>query len=215
MITLSNAKKETGIHYTLEHTGKMAGMQSLSTSNLVNPFCKAHRGCNGSICQKCYAHTQMQRYTSMQKCLANNFDILTKELLTSDQIPVINALVFRFEAFGDIYNETQVANYFNICKANPQTRFAIWTKNPAIIERAINAGYSKPDNIVIILSSLYTNQVESITKWAFVDKVFTVYDQETIERKNININCGARNCFECQKCYHKDNGEMFIREKLK
>lgn len=215
IITLSNAKKETGIHYTVNHTGKMEGMQSLSTSNLVNPFCKAHRNCDGSICQKCYAYTQMQRYTSMQKCLADNFNILTSKLLTDEQIPIINASVFRFEAFGDIYNAVQVANYFNICKKNPYTRFALWTKNPAIIEKAIQAGFEKPNNLVVILSSLYMNQVANAEKWAFVDKVFTVYDSETIERENVNINCGARSCLACQRCYNKDNGKKYINEKLK
>jgi hypothetical protein len=215
VITLTNAKKETGIHYTLEHTGKMAGMYSLSTSNLVNPFCKAHRACKGSICEKCYACAQMKRYTSMQKCMADNFRLLTEKLLTPEQIPVINALVFRFEAFGDVYNAVQVANYFAICKKNPQTRFALWTKNPAVIEKAINAGFNKPNNLVIILSSLYINEVASIEKWSFVDKVFTVYDNDTIEREHVEINCGANNCFACQKCYHKDNGETYINEKLK
>lgn len=214
MLTLNNAKKVTGIHYTLEHTGKMMGMQSLSTSNLVNPFCVAHRACKGSICEKCYACAQMKRYTSMQKCMAENFDILTNKLLNRDEIPVINALVFRFEAFGDIYNAVQVANYFNICKANPQTRFALWTKNPAIIEKAINAGFSKPENLIILLSSLYINEQANIEKWSFVDKVFTVYDNDTIERENITINCGANNCFTCQKCYKKDT-EKHINEKLK
>ena len=214
MITLNNAKKVTGIHYTLNHTGKMAGMMSLSTSNLVNPFCKARRECKGSICEKCYAHTQMLRYTSMQECLANNFQILTTKLLGREEIPIINALVFRFEAFGDIYNEIQVANYFQICKANPAVRFALWTKNPAVVERAIMA-FSKPDNLVILLSSLYVNTQEDISKYPFVDKVFTVYDKETIKRDGIEINCGARNCFTCQKCYHKDNGETHIREQLK
>ena len=215
MLTINNAKKATGVHYTMNHTGKMAGMMSLSTSNLVNPFCIAHRACKGSVCEKCYACAQMKHYTSMQKCLADNFEILTTKLLFSDEIPVINAQVFRFESFGDIYNAVQVANYFNICKANPQTRFALWSKNPAIIAQAISAGFAKPDNLVIILSSLYINEVASIEKWAFVDKVFTVYDSATIENKNVNINCGANNCFTCQKCYNKDNGETYINERLK
>lgn len=214
MLTIKEFKKKIGVHITTDHNDKMAGMISLSTSNLVNPFCKAHRACKGSICEKCYAHAQMNRFKNMQPCLANNFDILTNHIIANDELPIVNALVFRFESFGDIYNETQVINYFNICKVNPQTRFALWTKNPAIIERAIATGHEKPENLVILLSSLYINQQADIEKWSFIDKVFTVYDEKTIAEKQININCGARNCFTCQRCYRKDT-EKFINEKLK
>jgi hypothetical protein len=48
----------------------------------------------------------------------------------------------------------------------------------------------------------------------FVDKVFTVYDPDFIEAENIDINCGARNCFDCGLCYEK-NGVAVINEKLK
>ena len=215
MMNISEFKKNTGIHITMNHTGKMSGMISLSTSNLVNPFCIAHRKCEGSICQKCYACAQMKRYTTMQKCLSDNFDILTSKVLTDEQIPMINACFFRFESFGDVYNVNQVANYFKIAAFNPNVHFALWTKNPAIIAAAIKAGFEKPSNLVIILSSLYINQVADDSKYPFIDKVFTVYDAKTIESENIDINCGARNCFTCQKCYHNDNGEKFIREKLK
>lgn len=214
MLTIKEFKKNIGVHITVDHNDKMAGMISLSTSNLINPFCKAHRACKGSICEKCYAHAQMNRFKSMQPCMANNFNILTTQIIEKENLPIVNALVFRFESFGDIYNETQVINYFNICKVNPQTRFALWTKNPAIIERAIAQGHEKPENIIILLSSLYINQQADIEKWAFVDKIFTVYDEKTIEEKQININCGARNCFTCQRCYRKDT-EKFINEKLK
>jgi hypothetical protein len=47
-----------------------------------------------------------------------------------------------------------------------------------------------------------------------VDKVFTVYDPAYIEAESIEINCGARNCFDCGLCYEK-NGVEVINEKLK
>ena len=47
---------------------------------------------------------------------------------------------------------------------------------------------------------------------------FSVYDKETIQRENIDINCGARSCLLCQRCYKANpNGERIehIREMLK
>lgn len=49
---------------------------------------------------------------------------------------------------------------------------------------------------------------------AYVDKVFTVYDEKTILAENININCGARCCATCRRCYSKET-EKVISEKLK
>jgi hypothetical protein len=151
----------------------------------------------------------------MQNPLAKNFEILTSRILSDDELPIINGQVFRFESFGDIYNDIQVADYFNICTKNPHVNFALWTKNPAVIDRAIKMGFKKPENIVILLSSLYVNVVADASKFPFIDKVFTVYDVATIANENVNINCGARSCLTCQRCYHKENGEYFINEKLK
>lgn len=39
-LTVAEAEKATGVHYTVNHSGKMEGMQSLSTSCLCNKYCK-------------------------------------------------------------------------------------------------------------------------------------------------------------------------------
>ena len=145
--------------------------------------------------------------------MKRNQEILTGSVLPEEKLPVINVLYFRFEAFGDLNNATQVINYFNICRKNPGVKFALWTKNPDYIAAAIKAGHEKPENLNIILSSLFINK-ERKTKYDFVDKIFTVYDAEYITANNIDINCGARNCFTCGLCYNK-NDVRIINEKLK
>jgi hypothetical protein len=104
-------------------------------------------------------------------------------------------------------NDIQVINYFNICKANPYTNFALWTKNPQIVYKAILKGYEKPTNLNIIYSSLFMNQptkIETIKrKYPFIDKVFTVYDEKIAQ--SVSINCGARKCLKCRICYEKND----------
>ena len=39
MITIKEFEKKSGIRFNLNMSGKMAGVNCLSTSNLVNPFC--------------------------------------------------------------------------------------------------------------------------------------------------------------------------------
>ena len=214
IITIEDCEKITGLHFTVKHNGKMKGMQSLSTSALCNKYCQAYSKDPNKVCCKCYAQTQMRCYTNMQPCLERNTKILTESIIDKKNLPYINAAVFRFEAFGDLQNEIQVINYFNICKKNKHVKFALWTKNPGFIDRAIKNGNAKPKNLQIVLSSHYLNKQEDINKWSFVDKIFTVYTKKYIKENNINTNCKAESCLACQKCYHKSN-EVYINEELR
>ena len=215
MLTISSAKKATGIHYTTNHTGKMTGMQSLSTSCLENTYCRAYAKDPCKICSKCYSERQMGYQTSMKACFAKNTEILTTKVLKLNEIPLINACMFRFESFGDIQNEIQVVNYFNHCRKNPRVNFALWTKNPAIIGRTIeNYVEEKPRNLQIVLSSHFINVKADISRYPFVDKVFTVCTKEYVEANRIVINCGANMCLKCERCYF-DNGITEIYELVK
>lgn len=211
--TLANSRKISGLHFTTNHSGKMAGMVSISTSVTTNERCAKNAQIEGSICQKCFAAKQMRVFPTMENPMIENQRILTSEILPFEKLPKINNIYFRFEAFGDLNNDTQVKNYFNICYKNPMVKFALWTKNPDYIAQAIADGYEKPENLNIILSSLFINK-ERKNVFPFVDKIFTVYDTDFIEENEIEINCGARNCFSCGLCYEKNNVTI-INEKLK
>ena len=191
----------------------MAGMASISTSVTTNARCAKNAQIKGSICEKCFAAKHMRVFTNNAAPLEENQRILTGEVLPMEKLPTVNSLYFRFEAFGDLNNATQAKNYFNLCYKNPRVKFAIWTKNPGYIAEAIADGYAKPENLNIVLSSLFVNQ-ERKNPFPFVDKVFTVYDPEYIEKNGVDINCGAKNCFDCGLCYEK-NGVEVINEKLK
>lgn len=212
VITLENWEAYTGIHPTLNHTGKMEGMASLSTSCQLNPYCRSRAENPELVCSHCYAQRQMKMYKNMNPLLKRNTEILTSRLLEDEEIPIINRRFFRFESFGDLVNETQCLNYFRICKKNPKVHFALWTKNIWIVEEAIKTE-TKPKNLQVVLSSYKLNQQGNTYWFPYVDKIFTVFTKEYIKANNISINCGAANCLKCQKCYLP--GERFINEKLK
>lgn len=215
VLTIEDMKETTGLHFTIKHTGKMKGMQSLSTSCMENQFClERSKNCN-MVCSHCYAERQMKMYTPLQKCLKKNTEILTSMVLKDDELPLLNAAFFRFESFGDIGNVTQVVNYFNICKKNKKVNFALWTKNPWIIEKTIESGHKKPKNLQIVYSSPYINYTQySMLEKPFIDKIFTVFDKDYIKKHDVEINCGDKCCLSCQKCYVKSS-EQFINEKIK
>lgn len=214
IITIKDFEKKWGIHFTEKHTGKMAGMISLSTSVLRNEHCKHNCNIAGSICEHCYSARMHKMYKGLEVKTAINTSVLTQVVIPVNDWPLVNALYGRFEAFGDLNNVIQVRNYFNCCKRNKKTKWALWTKNPQIINQAIKAGYKKPSNLVIIVSSLFVNEVGKY-KFDFIDKIFTVYDKKYAAENNIDINCGARNCLACNRCYHKTKNIEYVNELLK
>ena len=80
--------------------------------------------------------------------------------------------------------------------------------------------YKKPDNLIIIISSLFLNtqwNYETLpysSKYWFIDKIFTVYSKKYINDNNIQVNCGSKKCLDCKLCYTK-NSIKFINEILK
>lgn len=200
-IVTTNSKKADlgGLHYCINHTGKMAGLQSLSTSVSTNPHCIARRAKGDSICAHCFAAAMMDRYKALEACTVENGRILSAGLVPDSQLPIIPVRYFRFEATGDLSSMIQAANYIRIAAKNPDTLCALWTKNPQYIQQAINAGFVIPSNLQIVLSSPLINKPIKSTRYGFINKIFTVYDKQTA--KDVNINCGARSCLACGRLY--------------
>ena len=217
VVTTSSPKNELGgLHYTINHTGKMAGLQSLSSSVLLNPSCIKRMQNNDTICSKCFAAAMMNRYKDLDRCVQENTPILTGSVLPDSVLPIIPVRYFRFESVGELINATQVINYFNIARKNPDTLCALWTKNPHIVARAIAAGHEKPANLQIVLSSPLINKPIKSTKYGFIDKIFTVYDKKSATA--VNINCGARSCLACGRCYRSNPAGVavqYVNELLK
>ena len=209
------------INVCINHTGKMAGMYSISTSCTLNKYCIERAKNKDSICSNCFAQSMFRNSWykwTMRRC-EENTRILTESVLALEDLPIINAFAFRFESFGDLNNTTQVINYFNICNINPRVTFAIWTKNPFIIANAIRDGHKKPENLIIIYSSPLKDRPVELKKiksvFPFIDKVFTVWtSKQTAAKHNICINCGARACIKCLRCYTKSSNDE-IAELLK
>ena len=191
-----------GVHYTTGHSAKIAGLASLSTDINNNPLCQARRKNGAAVCASCFSATLWDdhrgQYRRVNAAFKRNTEILCNRLLDDSEIPVIDPErwpLFRFEAFADLQSVTQVLNYFKIARHNPGVRFALWTKNPGFIARALRF-VPKPKNLQIVFSSLRLNH-ETPINYGFVDKVFTVYDPDTIDRDGVAINCGARSCMGC------------------
>ncbi len=198
-----------------KHTGKMKGINSISTNCMLNPYCLKRQQNKLFVCAKCYAKHYLEFRPTLRKRMDMNTELLTEHLLDDRQVPIINDVYFRLESFGDLINEMHFINYLRICNLHPQTTFALWTKNLHIIERVFKA-FKRPENLVINYSSENLNvPADESTLPSFVDHIFTVYEKKFAKDNDVPINCGKKNvCIKCLKCY-RHGGEKHIREELK
>lgn len=211
------------IEMTTNHTGKMEGINSISTSVVLNHFCQKQQAIEGSICSHCFAEAMMKMYGALEEKLARNTAVLTASIIPEDELPTTTGMdIFRFESFGDLNNEIQLENYLNIVKKNPATRFTLWTKRYQLVEKYFET-HDVPDNFTLILSSLMVNKKIDLTfmkksgKFRLGQlKSFTVYDYDYISKNwaSMDINCGSRYCRGCRLCYDRNSVEE-ISEVLK
>ena len=211
--------KEYGVKSST-HSGKMTGIPSYSTSCLENERCAMYRHCDGSICEKCFAHAYMGFRKGLRESMQKNGEMLKSRVFEMDELPIINAAFFRYESFGDLdageKGITQARNYLRIARKNPHVRFGWWTKNPDILDKAIKAegGYTK--NISFVVSSIMINEVRDVSKFPWVNVVFTVYSPAYLaEHPEIKINCGTRQCLGCLQCYKAHKKLVYVNELLK
>ena len=194
-------------HDSPGNNSKLAGIDSISTSALDNPICKARTQCENAncICSHCYAITQQKRDTALNEHNIINGIILRNHLFTVDALiyaPIYTQFA-RIESFGDVATETQARNYLRLMKAHPQQNFGVWTKNPRIWANAIKTE-GKPENVIFTLSSPLINhptEPADDLKTLF-DHVFTVYNKTA----SACITC-RKKCRDCilskTGCYFK------------
>lgn len=212
-------------HICFNHDAKMSGIISISTFVGANNYCLARcNNCDNAICKYCYAASLTKQRDGLKNKLRRIHAILTTIELTIDDIPTIDVTMFpyfRFESFGDLNNVIQIKNYNLITRVNPGVNFTLWTKNPGIIQNAIDDGLVLSDNLVVGLSSLYLNtpEIKKAQRYSFIRFLFTVYDDEYIKEHDIKINCGAKHCISCGICYkylHEfKHGLQLINERKK
>lgn len=200
-------------------TGKMAGMNGISTSVKLNPLCQKAQKDENSICFHCFAENI---YSSQAYKLAFNTLVLCTYEFSYEQMPYLNCSQFRIESFGDLMNELQAVNYIKLAIKNYSVRFGWWSKRPAIAYNAYVKYFDscKPENIRHVHSSKYLNHIEDIRgrfmlkTGDMISHVFTVFSAEYAIKYGVEIHCLKSVCIACKQCYFNDN-QYFINEIVK
>lgn len=193
-------------------TGKLDGFQAISTNTMTNEYCikQNAKNDNNNICKHCYSHTMLRSYRkNMQPSLQRNSNLLSDRILNTEELPTVLNAFFRFNAHGELINETHLINLVNIALHNPHCNFALWTKRNDIIAKYFKSN-DKPKNFILVYSNpKISNILEKLPK--HFDKTFNnVLEHEHTEKQN----CTGQQCKSCLLCY-QHNGVSTIVEKVK
>ena len=204
---LLKEQKEKEVWITT-HSGKLTGIQSINTNSLSNPYCVERSKNPKSICSRCYSNTLLKLREGLKNHLEHNSELLSRESIPYNDLPIINALYFRFQSFGDLINMTHLDNLVRIANKNPKVIFALWTKRTDLIkEYRYNIdpflGLEFPNNMIMIYSNPMLDKPMREVPNGF-DKVFQVFSKHAVNAMGVYINCGARSCLTCLKCYKFD-----------
>ena len=183
-------------------TGKLDSLRSISTNTVTNRFCNdMHNAKAETICKVCYSHAMLNGFRkNCQASLQRNSDLLSKQLLSADELPVIKDKVFRFNAHGELINMRHLLNLIAIVRHNPDTLFTLWTKRKDLINRLFKYELSeKPDNMILIFSNPKVSNIIPEHKMPkHFDKTFNnVLEHEAVQYQN----CTGQQCKDCLLCY--------------
>lgn len=192
------------IFVTYHTKGKLAGLYSINTSSLANPFCQKRPT---PICEHCYAQ-QLEGYrANLRNRYAENGELLSGSvpLCCLPRFPAGSYV--RFNSFGELLNEHHLDNLITIAKLNKDSTFALWTKRLDLFPKV----FHKPENLIVVYSWGDLNPDTRAIKppRRFIDHIFTVHTEMPRE----GINC-QKHCASCLLCYRRDT-DFIIRESLR
>ena len=185
----------------------------------MNPICAARMAMDDdTVCKYCYSSRE-QKYRGNLKANLEENTIELQEIIPWDDLPVTEYALERFESFGDIACRNHLINYIRICEKNPDSNFALWTKNWGFLISVFKE-YKRPDNLAIVLSSPNLNEefsqdiIDRIEEVVHIDTIFTVYGKEEFLKMPEEIRCDTK-CIRCRRCYHRHDDTIRVAERLK
>lgn len=200
-------KSKKSLVHQSKMSGKLEGLRAISTNTVSNPFCiKMNTAKKSTICSFCYSHNMLNTFRkNAQPALQRNSDLLSSRVLEVDELPVIKDKYYRFQAHGELVNETHFVNLINIAKHNPKTNFGFWTKRRDIVNRWVRRGGRVPDNVILIYSNPRIDKPLDFPPTNF----HKTFNNVSADKFVAEQNCFGK-CRDCMVCYKRDTVNTII-----
>ena len=187
----------------LSETSKMPTMSISLPATLCKTGSKL-RKVPGSVCSKCYACKGAYSWGNVQAALETRH----KALGNADWVSAMVALMkgkkrikssglFRWHDSGDLQSLQHLENIIAVCKATPEIKHWIPTKEKALVREYTRKHGAFPDNVIVRVSG------------AMIDgPAPNAEHTSTVTSDPAQATCRAfendGKCGECRKCWNKD-----------
>ena len=150
----------------------------------------------GSTCAGCYALTGRYRFSNVKEAMDRRLAALQDPRWMDAMITLIKGRpVFRWHDSGDIQSAQHLKNIFEICKATPETRHWLPTREAQFLK------FLDPDvvpkNLKIVFSDHMNDQARGVTFWPYTSGVST----------QGGVTCPApkqgNQCKSCRACWDR------------
>ena len=150
----------------------------------------------GSVCEGCYALKGRYRFGNVQAALQRRLKAIEDPRWVDAMIQLIKGQeYFRWHDSGDLQSLEHLQNIFKICRATPETRHWLPTREAQIIKRVkIN---EIPRNLVIRFSSHMINQAP-VNFFPWTSTVVTD-GQHSCPASTQGNSCGS-----CRQCWNRE-----------
>ena len=150
----------------------------------------------GSTCAGCYALKGRYRFSNVKEAMDRRLAALQDPRWMDAMITLIKGRpVFRWHDSGDIQSAQHLKNIFEICKATPETRHWLPTREAQFLK------FLDPDvvpkNLKIVFSDHMNDQARGVTFWPYTSGVST----------KGGVTCPApkqgNQCKSCRACWDR------------
>ena len=152
----------------------------------------------GSTCSGCYALKGRYHFPNVKEALNRRLKALQDPRWVSGMITLIKGRpVFRWHDSGDIQSAQHLKNIFEICKATPDTKHWLPTREAQFLK------YLDPEvvpkNLKIVFSDHMNDQAHGVTFWPYTSGVTTKPGAVTCPSSKQD-----NKCLDCRKCWDRD-----------
>ena len=151
----------------------------------------------GSTCEGCYALKGRYRFPNVKAALNRRLKALEHPQWVQAMIVLIKGRpVFRWHDSGDIQSAQHLKNIFEICKATPETRHWLPTREAQFLK--FLDPEVVPKNLKIVFSDHMNDQARGVTFWPYTSGVST----------QGGVTCPApkqgNQCQSCRACWDRN-----------
>lgn len=158
----------------------------------------------GSVCSNCYAFERGNYvFPNVQKALYKRLHAIRSPLWPAAMIKLIKGLdYFRWHDSGDLVDLEHLNAIVTICKATPETKHWLPTKEKSLVLRYQRLFGSFPDNLTVRVSGAMVNGLPPVVPDGVLTSTVHTLGSH-VDGYNCPCHAQDNQCKDCRACWDK------------